>query len=98
VLDAAGNKISKVDAVTALTGLTSLTLSRNPLQLSCSKVRQFEMQVCRLTGYSYCCSTIWALHPSLGLNLLQLSCSKVRQRGSAILQDCTAAEQRQQAV
>ncbi|KAF6260338.1 hypothetical protein COO60DRAFT_899326 [Scenedesmus sp. NREL 46B-D3] len=38
VLDAAGNKISKVDAITALTGLTSLTLSRNPLQLACSKV------------------------------------------------------------
>ncbi|WIA09597.1 hypothetical protein OEZ85_008989 [Tetradesmus obliquus] len=38
VLDAAGNKVSKVDAVTALSGLTSLTLSRNPLQLACSKV------------------------------------------------------------
>jgi hypothetical protein len=40
VLDAAGNKISKVDAVTALTGLTSLTLSRNPLQVASTKVRQ----------------------------------------------------------
>jgi hypothetical protein len=47
VLDAAGNKISKVDAVTALTGLASLTLSRNPLQLACSKVRWRQWQLQR---------------------------------------------------
>lgn len=38
VLDAANNRVSKVDALSGLLSLTSLNFSRNPLQLNCSKV------------------------------------------------------------
>jgi hypothetical protein len=37
-LDAGNNRITKADPLTALVSLTSLNLSRNPLQLNCSKV------------------------------------------------------------
>lgn len=37
-LDAGNNRITKADPLTALVSLTSLILSRNPLQLNCSKV------------------------------------------------------------
>lgn len=37
-LDAGNNRITKADPLTALVSLTSLVLSRNPLQLNCSKV------------------------------------------------------------
>ena len=37
-LDAGNNRITKADTLTGLVSLTSLNLSRNPLQLNCSKV------------------------------------------------------------
>lgn len=37
-LDAGNNRITKADPLTGLVSLTSLNLSRNPLQLNCSKV------------------------------------------------------------
>jgi hypothetical protein len=37
-LDAGNNRITKADPLTALVSLTSLNLSRNPLQLNCSKL------------------------------------------------------------
>lgn len=37
-LDAGNNRITKADPLTALVSLTSLNLSRNPLQLNCSKI------------------------------------------------------------
>lgn len=38
VLDTSNNRITKAEPLSALVSLTSLTLSRNPLQLNCSKV------------------------------------------------------------
>lgn len=37
-LDAGNNRITKAEPLTALVSLTNLNLSRNPLQLNCSKV------------------------------------------------------------
>jgi Leucine-rich repeat (LRR) protein len=38
VLDAGNNRLTKAEPLTGLVSLTSLVLSRNPLQLNCSKV------------------------------------------------------------